>query len=515
MKQHTIILGSCLALMSGFTAEAKQKRPNIILINADDLGRGMLSCYGQKHLTTPNIDRLMNQGMRFENGYASAYSAPSRASMLTGYNDCRGDKIVINRGGAYCINDTTKSASLEDKVNRAIPTFSEDDLHMAQVFTEAGYKSYAVGKLEWGFLSTRKQMADRGWTGYYGYLDHHRCHGFYPTFLFENGDVTMIEGNTDAHAGVTLMGDSPEAEASRKNRDGRVQYSEDLFLAKAKTIMRENKDNPFFLYYASLLPHGPVAIQEIHPELKNAPGLTELEKEYGSMVKMLDNSVGELMSELDKLGIADNTMIIFIADNGHALHYNASGSVHPRRENGELFDGYEHKYNSVDGNDVFNGNNSMSGYKRSNLEGGINVPFVYYWKGHIEAKSMKEITSVYDMLPTFADMLNVKLKVEKSGESMCDVLFKGRKQPKNRYVVTDSQEGGPMLVDNTGWKLRYYYKKNCFELFDLNNDPLEQNNLIKEYPKKAKAMEAMLDAECEIGYMQPRYKVTKFVPTKK
>lgn len=163
--------------------------PNIIYIYADDMGMGMLSAYGQQQFTTPNIDRLVQQGTSFSRAYGCMLSAPARASLLTGYHDCHGtDKWNISRGAAFSVSlsDTASIAKMEKEINAEDIRLPEGDFYLSQIFKKAGYTTAQIGKLEWGFTATRKQMRDHGWDYYYGYLDHVRCHGFYPPTRWRN-----------------------------------------------------------------------------------------------------------------------------------------------------------------------------------------------------------------------------------------------------------------------------------------------------------------------------------------
>ncbi|MFR9520903.1 MAG: sulfatase-like hydrolase/transferase [Rikenellaceae bacterium] len=481
-----------------------EQRPNIILIYADDLGKGMLSSYGQQQLTTPNIDKIVNHGVKFNNAYSSAYSAPARFSLLTGYNDCRNDKYIISRGGPYNVLDTMLIAPREDSIYMRTPRFEANDLHLAQVFGAAGYKSCAIGKLEWGFLSTRRQMDERGWDEYYGFLDHNRCHGYYPAFIFHNGEIELIEGNTHANAFVVANDGTPDDDYDRRwDMSGRTKFSEDLFIEQAEEFIANNRNQPFFLYYASQLPHGPVCTPDIDPELAANSLLTQYEKEYGSMIKHLDSSVGRIFKALEKNGLEENTMVIFMADNGHSILYNSQGRCSNGKDalmDGRTVDHYEVNYTSQAGGDVFNGNGGTSGLKRSSLDGGVNVPFAVYWKGHLTSRNEDELIVSYDILPTFADMLGVELETQKCGVSFKDVLMNGAKLNSNRTIVIDSQNIGPMIARNDGWKLRYVYPFKCYQLFNLNDDPMEQCDLIDKYPEIANELAKKLNAECSVGY---------------
>jgi arylsulfatase A-like enzyme len=329
-----------------------------------------------------------------------------------------------------------------------------------------------------------------------------RCHGFYPPFLFENGEIVTIAGNTRKDCGKNTenMHMSPEtSHAQRWNLEGKKQYSQDIFLEKILSFIRANQDKPFFLFHPTQLPHGPISIPKVHPEVADNPNLTELEKEYASMVKMLDDHVGIIISELKKLGLEENTMIVFASDNGHEIYYAQAGRCEKPYRNlktGKLFDNYESKYYSDLSGDVFNGNADMAGLKRSNLEGGVHIPLVFYWKGHLEkGKARTEVVTNYDFLPTMADLLKVPLPVSKDGISFLPVLLENRKLPADRHVVFGSNLG-PGLVMNDGWKIRHYRKEKVFELYNLPQDPQERNNLIQKNPERAEKMKTILLQEC-------------------
>lgn len=235
-------------------------------------------------------------------------------------------------------------------------------------------------------------------------------------------------------------------------------YADDL--GKGLLSAYGQKQYTTFLYHPTQLPHGPVSVPEVYPEIQNNFQLTPIEKEYASMVKKLDIHVGLILQELRKQGLEKNTIVVFSSDNGHEIYYSQKGRAEkPYRnlQSGEFFDDLNNKYSSSLSGDIFNGNASMAGLKRSNLQGGVNVPLIFYWKG------------------TFAE--NVLL-------------------PDNRYAVYSSNLGAA-IVENTGWKLRHYAKKNIFELYNLNTDPQERNNLIDNYPQIAEKLINILIRECE------------------
>lgn len=478
-----------------------KKKMNVIYIYADDLGKGMLSAYGQTQFTTPNIDGLIERGTSFTNAYGCMLSAPSRASLLTGYHDCHGDKWRITTGAKYMVDvkDTADIVSVERQLDEGDIRLPQGDYYLPQVFREAGYVTAQIGKLEWGFTATRRQMREHGWDYYYGYLDHVRCHGYYPPFLFDNGVIVPIEGNTIRSGGKSLENETSEKLTERWDRAGKEVYSQDIFLDKLLTFIREHKDQPFFLYHPTQLPHGPVAVPAIHPELAGNPNLTTLEKEYASMVKLLDATVGAIMAELERQGIAENTIVVFASDNGHEIYYSQQGRCEKPYRNlvtGELFDNYKDKYYSEKSGDVFNGNASMAGMKRSNLEGGIHIPLVFYCEGVIPAGKVRaDIVANYDFLPTMADLLDVPLLSRKDGRSFLPALLHGQVMKEKRHLIFSSYEG-PAIIMSNGWKLRYYQKLECWELFYLPDDPQERKDLSGKYPERVKEMKELLLKEC-------------------
>lgn len=217
------------------------------------------------------------------------------------------------------------------------------------------------------------------------------------------------------------------------------------------------------------------------------------------MMKYLDDNIGYILEELKKQGIADRTLIVFSSDNGHEIYYSQKGRCEkPYRnlQNGQLFDDFHNKYYSEPGGDIFNGNAGMAGLKRSNLEGGIHIPLVFYCEGTIpQGKVSKALVSNYDFLSTMADLLKVPLPTAKDGHSFLPNLLKRKKQKQSRYLIFGSNNG-PAIVTNEGWKLRYYMKENTCELFYLPDDPKEQHNLLRQQPQKAEELKSILLKEC-------------------
>jgi arylsulfatase A-like enzyme len=497
-----VLLNGCLTGSQKVEKESKiPKRPNVIFIYADDLGRGLLSVEGQKIIKTPNIDKLAHEGMRFENAYGSMFCAPARASLISGYHDAHKGKWKITAAGAYkkILTGQFTLEEIEQKLEEQTGPISEDEVFLAEVMKSAGYVTGEVGKLEWGFSATDKEMKRHGWDYYYGYLDHGRCHGFYPPFLFENGEMVTIEGNTRNDCGKTTERETEAAFKARWDMEGKTTYSQNLFLEKILGFIRENKDKPFFLYHPTQLPHGPVSIPEVHSDYINDDRLTQIEKEYASMVKMLDDHVGIIMQELKTLGIDDNTMVVFGGDNGHEIYYTKEGRIlKPVRnmQTGEFFDDVNTKYYSDVAGDVFDGNDGMAGVKRTNWEGGVRVPLILRWPGKIkEGVTSEALVANYDFMATMADLVGYDLPKTKDGKSYLPELL-GEKTQGHDYVVYASFMG-PSIVANDGWKLRYFAPKDIFQLYYLPNDYQEKNNIIDSNPEKVEELKAALIKACD------------------
>lgn len=513
-----VIFFLCLFMFLGCNnRDASTKRlPNVILIYADDLGRGMLSHEGQEIVKTPNIDRLAAEGLRFGNVRGCMFCAPARASLLTGYHDCHADKWKITAGGAYkqLFDGQVTPLEVSETIDKQLGTVNQQGMTMAEIFKQAGYTTGQVGKLEWGFSVSLKEMEQHGWDYYYGYLDHVMAHGFYPPYMFENGEKVLVPGNTRKDCGKTIERETQKAFDERWNMEGKSVYSQDLFLDKILSFIRTNKERPFFLFHPTQLPHGPVAIPEVHADYVADERLTQIEKEYASMVKMLDNHVGLIQKELNTLGLEENTIIIFSSDNGHEIYYSQEGRIlKPVRnmQTGERFNNITTKFYSEVGGDVFNGNDGMAGLKYDNWEGGLRVPLIINWPGKIpKSKVLNNLVANYDLLPTFADLLDVELTENKDGISLLPLLRGQSDDVEHDYTINASMYGGT-IVTNEGWKLRHYHAKEIFQLYYLPDDYREENDLAAQFPEKVAELKKILIKECNGDLSNGVFSYRKFV----
>jgi arylsulfatase A-like enzyme len=473
---------------------------NVIYIYADDLGRGMLSCYGQRHFRTPNIDRLAARGVRFENAYGCHVCAPARASLLTGYHDCHAGSWSYTRAGIYdsLFDSADNYGRVRELINNTGFQSRADEVHLAQIAKQAGCVAGQIGKLEWGFATTPEELDRHGWDYHYGYYDHAQCHGFWPPFVFENGARVDIPGNTRRDFGKSYgAADDPEHAAARWDRTGRAAYSQDLYNRKIVEFLTANRDRSFFLYHPSQLPHGPLSVPEIHPGVRDTPGLTDVEKEYASMVLRLDDTVGLIQRTLEELGIADRTMLIFASDNGHAMYYEQQGRCYMRRDlNGRAFDDADYPYTTERSGDVFNGNDSFSGQKLNSLEGGTRIPFIVSGAGVGQPGSTCEhLLANYDVMATLADMWGVPLPGWKDGLSFLSSVL-GTAQKQHDHVVFAGREG-PALVRPDGWKIRYITSKRKFYLYHLPTDRAEQHDRSDQRPDLVEQLGVALLRACD------------------
>lgn len=481
-------------------------KPNLVYIYADDLGRGMLSCHGQRHFRTPNIDRLAKEGVRFEHYYGCAYCAPARASLLTGRHDCHAGEWTVTDAGIYkrLADGSMTYEAIRELIHKTGMQAKPGDVFLAEMLRGAGYVTGQIGKLEWGFSTTPERLSRHGWDFHYGYYDHQQCHGFYPPFLFRDGVREDIPGNELADCGAMPRPDTPEGQAARRDMPGRAVYSQDLFDAEIVSFLRRHKDETFFLYHPSQLPHGPLSIPTLHPAVAELDALNEKEKEYASMVLRLDQTVGLILDELESLGLADNTVVFFTSDNGHEVYYRHPGrTARPSHFGGEDLQGnpvdnITTKYYSSTCGDVFDGNDGMAGLKRQNLEGGVRLPALMRWPGRIPPGSVcHRMSANYDVFPTAAEIAGVPCPAGKDGRSFLQAVADGDwKRQDHDYVVFASFQG-PALVTADGWKLRYVTMNDSFQLYHLPHDYREEHDLAAEHPDKVTELYEILLRECD------------------
>lgn len=434
-------------------------QPNIIYIVADDLGYGDLSCYGQEHFETPNIDRLAREGIKFTSHYAgSTVCAPSRSALMTGlhtgHTHIRGNK-EWQPEGQWPLPDSAFT--------------------LAEMLKDAGYTTGAFGKWGLGFVGTSGDPNTQGFDRFFGYNCQRLAHNYYPDHLWDNDDKIVLEGNL--------------------NR-GTAHYGPMEIHEEALQFIREQNGQPFFMFYPSVIPHAELVAPEPYMAKYRGKFLPEKRYEgvddgdnyrlgpYGSqeechaafaaMVTLLDEQVGEIVDLVDSLGLAENTLIIFTSDNGP--HVEGGGDP-----------------------DYFDSNGPFTGYKRDLYEGGIRVPMLARWQGRITSGTETDhVSAFWDVMPTLADILNIELGRKIDGISFLPVLEGRTDQRKHEYLYWEFHErGGRQALRKDDWKIvRYDIEKDPsgdLQLFNLKNDPSESQNLATGHPEKLKELAGLME----------------------
>ncbi|GFR77251.1 arylsulfatase [Elysia marginata] len=484
-------------LAMGVQPTYRGDRPNVIIIYADDLGYGDVSCYGATKLYTPHIDALANNGIRFTNGHcSSATCTPSRYALITGKYPWRKKGIAILPGDAELI----------------IPT---DQTSLPNVFQQAGYTTGIVGKWHLGLGQVHKDWNkpleltpnDVGFD--YSFIFPATADRV-PTVFLENRDIIALDEDDPLEVSYQhKVGNDPtgkehpellKLKSSRGhghnqtivNGIGRIGYmsgghtahwvDEELsytFLNKAKEFIGNHKDVRFFLYYSPTEPHVPRMPATIFKD-KSGLGFR------GDAILQLDWSVGEIVKELKRLGIYDNTMIIFTSDNGPVLD-----------------DGY------VDGAVTkLNGHKPsgpLRGGKYSAFEGGTRVPFIVSYPKEVKVQTSDALVCQIDFLASFTTMLNQEYSEVKDSQNLMEVLL-GQSHIGRETLVEAAATLS--ILDNNGWKYiepsdrLSYYKLTDTEsgnfpkpqLYNLKNDLGEKHNLAtdKNYKKILKNLQKKL-----------------------
>jgi arylsulfatase A len=431
----------------------KNVRPNIIFILADDLGYGDIGCYGQQKIETPNIDRLAKKGIRFTQFYSgSTVCAPARCSFMTGlhtgHTAIRGN-VTLKPEGQVPLPDSAVTISM--------------------LLQKAGYATAAFGKWSLGFITSSGDPQKKGFNEFYGYNCQTLAHDYYPDHLWHNHERIDLPGN--------LKSDSV--------------YSADLIHQQAMNFLNGKRDQPFFLYLPYTLPHADVVaphdsvydyyVKKFGEQPKPEPKNNDADKHhfdpyphaaFAAMVARLDKYVGEIMQLIKDKGMEENTIILFASDNG------------PHREGG--------------GDPAFfNGGGGFKGIKRDLYEGGIREPFLVYWKGKTKAGSVVSTPCIlYDLFPTFLELCKTSFKGRTDGISLLPAIL-GVKQKTHSYLYWELHEsGGKQAVRMGNWKgvkLNVSTEgASALELYDLEKDPQETNNVAAQKPGIVQQMQRII-----------------------
>ena len=401
---------------------------------ADDLGYGDLGCYGQKKIRTPNIDRLSTEGMRFTQAYAgSTVCAPSRCALMTGNHNGHG--------------------RVRDNIPHGV-FLRPDDFTVAELLKQAGYATSGYGKWSLGNPGSWGIPLYQGFDRYFGHLNQDQAHQYYPDYLWDDDRVRLLMEN---------------------RQDKHEQYSADLFAEEALKFIDQNRERPFFLYFATTLPHfsdfkeGPDKLIVPSDEPYSNESWPQLEKNYAAMITRLDDQVGQIAEKVRQLGLEDNTLIFFTSDNGPWGGHDV---------------------------DFFSSGGPLRGKKRDMYEGGIRVPLIARWAGRIEPGSTSDhICAFWDFMPTVADLTGLPPPDGIDGLSFLPALM-GENQPEHDYLYWDygHVRGRFQQAARQGqWKGVRNGVGSPIELYDLEADVGEANDVASAHREVVRRVERILD----------------------
>ena len=468
-----------------------QERPNIVFILCDDMGWGDLGCYGQRYIETPNIDRMAQEGMQFMQAYAgSPVSAPSRASLMTGQHtghcEIRGNKEY--RSGVVEYNGNKDYA--------VVGQHPLDTAHVVlpEIMKRNGYRTAQFGKWAGGYEGSISTPDKRGVDEFYGYICQFEAHTYYPNFLNKysarEGDKEVVREVQQQNVQYPFFGEDYYK---------RPEYSADVIHRKAmEWLDRQDGTHPFYGLFTYTIPHAELVqpqdsilayYKEKFSEDKRFRGedgswyhaTPNVHAQFAAMITRLDKYVGEIMAKLEEKGLTENTILIFSSDNGP----HEEGGADPT---------------------FFNRDGVLRGLKRSCHEGGIRIPFIVRWPGHVPAQTRNNHPiAFYDVMPTFCDIIGerdyeTKYRNPRLGELdyfdglsfLPTMTGSDEGQQSHDYLYWEFNETDQIAVRQANWKL--IVKRGKAELYDLAQDIHEDHNIAAEYPEKVKELVGLVHA---------------------
>jgi len=414
-------------------AQTGAKKPNVILIVADDLGYGDLGCYGQPRIKTPNIDQMAKEGVRFTQAYAgSTVCGPSRCSLFTG----------LHSGHSRMRGNTDT-------------WLRPQDYTVSQVFKEAGYNTSLFGKWSLGGIGTDGHPNKKGFDEFFGYFSQMQAHLYYPQMLLHNQKEVVLTGNWGT---------------SQK------QYAHDVITERALDWIGK-AEGPFFTHLAWTIPHANNELGRDTGDGMEVPSLEpyeseswpRVEKAFAAMITRMDKNLGQLMALLKKKGVDRDTLVLFTSDNGS----HAEGGHNPK---------------------FFESSGAVRGTKRDLYDGGIRVPFIARRPGFVEeGRTSDNVFAFWDMLPTCCEVSGRPVPAGLDGQSILPTL-RGQAQKPHDFLYWEFHERGfHQGVRHQNWKAVRYGVKQPLELYDVAKDIGERTNVAAQNPEVVKRIEAYLE----------------------
>ena len=487
---------------------APERKPNVIFILMDDAGYGDFGCYGQTRIETPNIDSLAARGIRFTNMYSAApLSSPSRCGLLTGMHmghaQIRSNDEMTERGDVWNHEAVLRDSTLEGEAPMQAGTRT-----LGTEMQRGGYRTAMIGKWGLGDPTSESIPNKMGFDEYFGYICQRQAHCYYPPFLWENDhriylDNKLLPPNTPLDEGADPR------DPHSYDKYTQQQYSPDLMYERVLRFVNENRDRPFFLMWTTPIPHSPMQApdemvqyyvekfgDEEPIEGRNYFPSRWPRATYAAMITYFDRQVGGLVAELKRLGIWDDTIIIFTSDNGPASNSCSSTewfqSAHPFR--------------------------SGKGWGKSSLrEGGIRMPFIVAWGDRIAPHVNDHIGYFPDMMPTLCDIAGIDTPPTDGISIWPTIRGDEKRQREHEYLYWEFPRGDGWVAVRWGdWKglLREASKGNTrMELYDVKNDLLEEQDVAADHPDiVARMWEFIRASHTEAG--NPLFRTTITIPEK-
>lgn len=451
----------------------------------DDMGYGDLGCYGQPYISTPRIDSLARDGMRFTQAYSgSPVSAPSRASLMTGqhtgHTHVRGNKEYWRNSGTVMYGENKDYAVVGQEPYDTARAIIPEVLH------DNGYATGMFGKWAGGYEGSASTPDKQGIDNFYGYICQFQAHLYYPNFLNRYnpsiGDTTVVRVTLEDNIDYPMFGDDYAK---------RSQYSADLIHREALDwIASQDSTRPFAAILTYTLPHAELyqpedsLLNKYKEQFDNDPSwpgqkwsrynaTNNVHAQFAAMINRLDTYVGEIVDLLKQKGIDRNTLLVFTSDNG------------PHEEGGAdpVFFGRDGK---------------LRGLKRQCYEGGIRIPFIAYWPGTIEAGTVSDHQlAFYDVMPTLCDLIGVDYaqSYDPSGTDGISFLptLVGGEQPEHDHLYWEFHETDQIAVRRGDWKM--VVVKGEPRLYNLSTDIGETTDIAAENPEIVKELVDIVYAE--------------------
>jgi arylsulfatase A-like enzyme len=444
MNAKLIFAAALLCLFASSSAHAQTRPPNIIVILADDLGNADLG-YRGSDIRTPNIDKLAKEGVQLESFHGMPVCTPARAALMTGRYPMRYglQTLVIFPNHTY-----------------GLPT---DERTLPQALKEAGYQTAMVGKWHLGHADRKYWPQNRGFDHFYGNL------------------VGEVDYFTKIRGGVLDW-----------QRDGRFFQEKTYYLPligdeAVRIIDKQDRDKPFFLYFASLAPHAPYQAQKSDEDRYASSIEDPTRRTYAAMITSLDDQVGRIVAALDKRGMRENTLIVFSSDNGGPRSAVVASGAHSREERAA---------SGVKQESLPASNGNLRGGKGSLHEGGVRVPTIFNWPAKLKPRVVDEPLHMVDIMPTALALAGAKANPSDKpldGKDIWSTVAEGSPSPHDDILVNVEAFRGAVIKGK--WKLvKIALLPGKTELFDLTGDPGEKNDVAEQNPEVVRDLESRLMA---------------------